>query len=204
MTTTGTLKRGVGLEHDIMRKYKILQEAYDSYQVTKVHLRRYADSRLKLVREGALVGDHLTKWLGTEQEMVDALIVHQKNLLSFTREIDVLPSKNLNDLKPEQRLEIKRIQIEVQQDVVGNDKEVSAELVKRKSIAKGQEHGLSDGLQNKPRNYRPSLIRAVISDAYRKEYIKQYNAGYRDGLQKFRLSKIHKDMTEPRNQNRER
>jgi len=186
---------------NVRKKYLLLKNAFKSYEMTKAHLKKYVRNRLQLEREGALSGDDLTTWLGTEQEMREALETHEENLLAFTEELEQLPEGQFQILSPAERLECKNIQLSVGQTVTAKKRQTSPPA--RSAFDNGTQHGYKDGSNNKPRNYRPSLFKALISEAYRKNYIRGYNDGYRDGTRAYRTSEL--GLASPsRNQSRGR
>lgn len=186
---------------NVRKKYLLLKNAFKSYEMTKAHLKKYARNRLQLEREGALSGDDLTTWVGTEQEMREALETHEENLLAFTEELETLPEGQFQTLSPAERLECKNIQLSVGQTAASKQRQTS--LPTRSAFDNGTQHGYKDGSKNKPRNYRPSLFKALLSESYRKDYIRGYNDGYRGGIRAYRTAELGLG-SHSRNQSRER
>jgi len=188
------IMREVKTSNNVLNIFEALKEGHKYYEVTKTHLRKYALNRLELERNGVLISNRLESWLGTEKEMVDALVLHQKNLTVLINELEKFSPQKLKTLSPLDRLEFQRIQALVKHEVEAG--EFSIDTPKPKTTYEnGRLHGQKDGQNNKNRNYRPTLLKALISEKYRMDYIRGYNDGYRDGRREFR--QVELKMTKP-------
>ena len=62
--------------------------------------------------------------------------------------------------------------------------------VKRTAFDEGYKLGFADSLRLKSKSYQLSLWKALVSDKYRKEYIRGYNAGYYDAARQRRKTEL--------------
>lgn len=181
--TTHILRRDTPNANNVQNRIQLLKDAQNAYHITKKHLERYVRSRLELERQGKFSGEQHEVWLGSEKEMIDALEVYRSNILILTNELEnqkVELKSKLSHIEYSEYLSVvKNVQnekVEPDTEPRGGDSLPIAESGYQIGLA----HGNSDGVKKKRRNYRPSLLKALLSDQYRKEYIRGYNDGFRE------------------------
>lgn len=177
------LRRDTPNANNVQSRIRLLKDAQKAYLITKKHLKGYIRSRLELERQGKLAGDQHEVWLGSEKEMIDALEVYRSNLLILTNELESqqleLKSK-LSHIEFSEYLSVVRNVKNEQREPDIDPRSGDSLPVADSGYQIGLAHGNSDGVKKKRRNYRPSLLKALLSDQYRKEYIRGYNDGYRE------------------------
>ncbi|MEE9330133.1 MAG: hypothetical protein V3V30_08350 [Parvularculaceae bacterium] len=82
-----------------------------SYSRAKQDFQMYVGNRLEWEQSHDLQGPALASWLGTEQEMADAIAIHKASMIERLEEMEQIPEEYALFLSAQQRLEIKRIKI---------------------------------------------------------------------------------------------
>lgn len=191
--TSHILRRDTPNANDVRSRIGLLKDAQNAYHITQKHLEGYVRSRLELEHQGKLTGDQHEVWLGSEKEMIDALEVYRSNLVTLTNELENQHEELKSKLSHKEFSEYLSVVGNIENEQVHPDIEPlsGASLpVAESGYQIGLAHGNSDGVNKKRRNYRPSLLKALLSDQYRKEYIRGYNDGYREVQRKNRRAEL--------------
>ena len=103
-----------GAEETPQTRFQHVDEIWRDYQIARWQFQELVQFRL----DPDFPSDAKARadWMGDERELEDALGVHRQTLFAELADFENLPPEQLQQLPPEQRLSLKRMQIELERE----------------------------------------------------------------------------------------